>query len=244
MKYILLYIKTRLNEGGEFRASELVNNWLKKVLDRNFIWFYLVSVFIYFSITSFVSIGFGAEKGIEILLNDEHFLIFNFYNYISVLILGSLFFKLMSNAAMNQNQTFFYMINLYFQNPTKRLWELKKLIFFNGYGFRILVSSLIAIPIVIPFYFSENIYFNIFIAYTALILSIILLNSIETLLYLLEQNLKVNASIFTIVLFVLGFVANSYFDSIRVVNMTDFGIVLSLLLFSSVGIDYFIKSKL
>lgn len=244
MTSILLYIKTRLNEGGEFRASELVNTWLKKVLDRNFIWFYLVSIMIYFSIISFVAIGFGAENGIQILLNDDRLSIINFYNYISVLILGSLFFKLMSDTTLKQNQTFFYLINLYFQKPTKRLWELKKLIFFNGYGFRILVSSLIAIPIVIPFYFSENFYFNIFIAYTALILSIILLNSIETLLYFLEQNLKVNASIFTIVLFVLGFVANTYFDNIGEVSMNDFGMVLGLLLFLSVGIDYFVKTKL
>ena len=244
MTYILLYIKTRLNEGGEVKASELINNWLKKLLDRYFIWFYIISIFIFFSIVSLVAIGFGAEKGIGIMVNNERFPILNFYKYISVLVLGSLFFKLMSDTAMRQNQTFFHVINLYFQKPAKRLWELKKMIFFNGYGFRILVSSIIAIPIVISFYFSEEIFFNIFIAYTALIFATLLLNAIETSLYLLEQNFKINGSVFTIVLFVLGFVANSYLDSIREINMIDFELVLGLLLCSSIGIDYYVRTKL
>lgn len=244
MRSILRYIKTRLNEGGEFKASELVNTWLKKVLDRYFMWFYIVSIFIFFSIVSFVSIGFGAENGIDFLFKNESFSILNFYNYTSVLILGSLFFKLMSDTAMKQNQTFFHMITLYFQSPTKRLWELKNLIFFNGYGFRVLISSLFAIPIVIPFYFPVNIYLNIFIAFIALTFAIILLNSLETLLYFLEQNLKVNASIFTIVLFVVGFLAITYFDAIRTVDLIDFGIILGLLLFSSLAIDYYVKTKL
>lgn len=244
MTSILLYIKTRLNEGGEFKASEVVNTWLKKVLDRYFIWFYIVSIFIFFSIISFVSIGFGAENGIEFLFINERFPTLNFYNYISVLILGSLFFKLMSETAIKQNKTFFHMITLYFQNPTKRLWELNKFIFFNGYGFRILVSSLFAIPIVIPFYFSANIYLNIFIAYTVLFFAIVLLNAVETLLYVLEQNLSVNTSVFTIVLFVVGFVTNTYFDANRIVNLIDFAMILGLLLFSSLAIHYYVKTKL
>lgn len=244
MMSILLYIKTRLNEGGEFRASELVNTWLKKVLDQYFIWFYLVSIFIFFSMISFVAIGVGAEKEIQILVNNERFPVINFYNYISVLILGSLFFKLLSDSTMKQNQTFFQIINLYFQKPGKRLWELKKMIYFNGYGFRVLISSIIAISFVIPFYFSENIYFNLLIAFTSLIFAILLLNVIETLLYLFEQKFKVNSSIFTIVLFIVGFVAKTYFDTITEVNMTDFALVIGLLLFSSIGIDYYVKTKL
>lgn len=243
MTYFLLYIKTRLNEGGEVKASELINNCLKKLLDRYFIWFYIISIFIFFSIVSLGAIGFGAEKGIGIRVNNERFPILNFYKYISVLILGSLFFKLMSDTAMKQNQTFFRVINLYFQKPAQRLWELKKMIFFNGYGFRILVSSIIAIPIVIPFYFSADIFFNICIAYTALIFATLLLNAIETSIYLLEQNFKINGSVFTIIIFVLGFVANSYFDSIGEVNMSDFGLVLGLLLCSSLGIDYYENIK-
>lgn len=244
MTSILLYIKSRLNEGGEFRASELVNTWLKKVLDQYFICFYLVSIFIFFSMISFASIGVGAEKGIQILVNNERFPVLNFYNYLSVLIFGSLFFKLLSDSAMKQNQTFFQIIKLYFQKPGKRLWELKKILFFNGYGFRVLISSLIAIPIVIPFYFSENININFFTAFASLIFAILLLNAIETLIYFLEQKFRVNGSIFTIILFVVGFVAKTYFDTFTEVNMVDFGLVLGVLLSSSIGIDYYVKSKL
>jgi hypothetical protein len=130
---------------------------------------------------------------------------------------------------------------LYFEKSDRKLNIIAKMIFFNNSSFRIFISSLVIIPITITYYFDDFIIANIVLAYFSLIAVVTLLNSLETLFYFFEQHLQINSSVFTISLFVIGYVSVSYLATMTESNFVNILVLFFSFIFMRFAINYYIK---
>lgn len=241
MNTILLIIKSSIN-AKVYKTHHFVDLFLKPFREKYYLGFYVLSSILY-AVISLTSIGAAAENPITLSFANYYFTSFNFLQYAVVLILQTLFWKLLVGQQIRLNSDHYNVFKMYYQEPTQRFEVILKMIFFNGSSFRILMTSLLIIPLAIPFYFTEFIVFNILLAYFLLFAIVLFLNSLETLLYFLEQKYKINASVFTVVIFVFGFISLTYFSLLEESSAIPILVLFLSIIFLKLSIDYYVKMK-
>lgn len=240
---VVLLIKSKINEGAVSTVFPMIDLLLKRVSERFFLFIYLFS-FLFFAFLAITAIGLSCENKIQVFTAGKSIAVINFIQYPIILILLSLFLKMSILPKVSNEQALQNTAKLYLRNPHLRVRFLQKAIFYQGFGFRVFITSLFVIPFAIFIYFDGNIVFNIAIAMTTMACAVLLLNSLEVLLYYLSSTFKINSSIFTITMFVVGFVVITSFDNLIVNSLTPIFTTITLLISISVLIMYFIKKHL
>lgn len=239
MNTIFLIIKSGINT-AVYKSDHIVDQFFKPFREKYYLLFYILFSLLYCFI-SVSSIGIACENSILLSFGNETFKCFNFLQYAIVIILQSFFWKIILGSHMKIDRGQYNVFKLYFEKSDRKLNIIAKMIFFNNSSFRIFISSLVIIPITITYYFDDFIIANIVLAYFSLIAVVTLLNSLETLFYFFEQHLQINSSVFTISLFVIGYVSVSYLATMTESNFVNILVLFFSFIFMRFAINYYIK---
>jgi len=237
-KVILLIIKSVINEGAASRISPAWDFALKKFSNRFYIHLYIFS-FIYFLLINTLTVGIASQKNIEFHFAGQQFLMLNFILYPAVFTLSYLFCKFILPASSNSYNSMVTTARLYFPSSNSRILFLQKMLFFKGYGFRALLCSLFPMIVVLPYYFSEHLFLQLFITLILTACSVFLLNSVEILLLLIQSSFKTNSSLVAIIIWLFGFLLITSTENIKFVSLyTFFGVLAGIITSSLVMLLY------
>lgn len=242
----LLIIKSKINQGNRSTVFPAIEFYFRKLTDKFYLLFYLISLlFFLFIIVS--SLGIASENELITInfFNDGAIETFNFLKFGSILLLQSLFWKMMISAVYIQNENnWLDLVQLYSQTSKERFSILQKIVFVEGFGLRLLAASFLAIPFVIHQYFDSNLLVNIGLALMISCCAIYFLNVLEVCFLYFSSKLKINFSIITLSLFVIGFLIVAFFGNDYVYSVWMLIVFCAILIFLGLLLRQFLVRRL
>ncbi|GEM_PF-3679820 len=209
MKKNLLFIKSIVNQGAYFRASFLIDFHLKRLANTYYIIVYLFSLIFYTFITV-SSIGIASENKINLNLPNGTVESINFLLFAALITLQTLIWKVIVSGINKQDNSILNIIKLNCKTRAEKVSTYYSTIFFNGFSFRIFLSGVLSTLFVTSNYFPDQVLFNSIITLLVLSASTIVLVSLECLIFYCNVVSKINTSVLTIALFVIGFISYNY----------------------------------
>ncbi|MDO5615477.1 MAG: hypothetical protein Q4G16_04750 [Cruoricaptor ignavus] len=244
MKKYLLFIKSKINQGASAKNSPMLDFYFKRFTDKYYLFLYLF-YFIFFLPISASSIGFASEDKVLLHYSNQSFYTINFFKLTIILVLQVLFWKtIVSEINKNSYSILMNSIKLNIKNKNEQYNILFKTIFFTGFSFRILITSLLVVIFMVKSYFPVDFLPNLIIAIIVILAVILFIHSLECLLFYVNTKWKINYSVFTIILFTIGFISFSFLQKTQELS----GFQLLFILLSLFGftflIRYFVQNRL
>lgn len=243
MEKYLLFCKSIINQGAYFKGSPFIDFYLKRFANKYYILIYIFSL-IFFTFINISSFGIASENRVKFIVQSGTVEVINFLQYAIILILQSFIWKLIASGVNKQDNTIVNTIKLNCETRKEKVSTFYKTIFFNGFSFRILLSGFISTFFLTYTYFPDYLLINNLFALLILMSSVLLLLSLECLVFYANVQFKINTSVLTVILFITGYLSYYLIRSFQLLNFTYLFISLFIFIILYALIRKFIKSKL